>query len=148
MWVKNSTHLLIPDLYISLYIQLVFENYEGYDKIIIEGSKRGICVAAAAVSHDKVLVKRLPNHASIFSAEATAILLALEIISRSTEQHFRICQILSCVNAVENTNLENPLDVEILEHVHQQLHVDRIITFVWVSSHVGIAGGRSVKSRC
>jgi hypothetical protein len=51
----------------------VSENYEGYDKIFTDGSKQGICVAAAAaVSHDKVLVKRLPYHASIFSAEATA----------------------------------------------------------------------------
>jgi hypothetical protein len=56
----------------------VCENYEGYVKIFTDGSKQGICVAA--VRHDKVLVKRLPNHASIFLAEAIAILLALDII--------------------------------------------------------------------
>jgi hypothetical protein len=46
-----------------------------------------MCVAAAAVRHDKVPVKRLPSHASIFSAEALAVLLALDIISQSTKQH-------------------------------------------------------------
>jgi hypothetical protein len=65
-----------PDLYLSPYIKLVTENYEGYIYIFTDGSKQGIC--AVAVSHDKVLVKRLPNHASIFSAEAIAILHALE----------------------------------------------------------------------
>jgi ribonuclease HI len=134
-----------PDLYLSLNMKLVSENYEGYDKIFTDGSKQSICVVAAAVSHDKVLVKRIPNYASIFSAEATAILLALDIISQSTEQDILILSdSLSCVEAVENRNLENPLVVEILERLHQQLHVDRRITFVWVSSHIGIAGNAAV----
>jgi hypothetical protein len=56
-----------PDLYLALYMKLVSEKYKGYDKIFTDGSNQGICVAAAAaaVSHDKVLVKRPPNHASI-----------------------------------------------------------------------------------
>jgi hypothetical protein len=88
------------------------------------------------------MVKRLPNHASIFSA---AILLALDIISQSTKQHFMILSdSLSCVNAVENRNFENLLIVEILERVHQQLHVDRRIAFVWVPSHIGIVGSTVV----
>jgi hypothetical protein len=71
-------------------------------------------------------VKRLPNHASIFLAEAIAILLALDITSQSTEQDFLILSdSLSCVIVVENRNLENPLVVEIVERVHQQLNVDR-----------------------
>jgi hypothetical protein len=44
-----------PDIYLSLYMKLISENYEGYDKIFTDGSKQGICVAAA-VSHDKVLL--------------------------------------------------------------------------------------------
>jgi hypothetical protein len=78
-----------PDLYLSLYMKLVSENYAGYHKIWTDGSKQRICVSAA-VSHDKVMVKRLPNHSSIFSAKAIAILLALDIISQSTEQGFLI----------------------------------------------------------
>jgi ribonuclease HI len=135
-----------PDLYLSLNIKLVTENYEGYHKIFTDGSKQGICIAAAAVSHDKVLVKRLPNLASIFSAKAIAILLAL-VISQSTEQHFLILSdSLSCVIAVENRNLENPVVVEILERVNQQLHLDFRITFVWVPSHIGIAGNATANA--
>jgi hypothetical protein len=111
-----------PDLYRSLYInnKLVSELFEGYIKIFTDVSKEGICVAAAAVSHDKVLVKRLPNHAFIFPAESIAIFLALHIVSQSTKQHFLILsESPSCVNAVKNRNLQNPLVVEILERVHQ-----------------------------
>jgi ribonuclease HI len=130
-----------PDIYLSLYIKLVSENC---DKIFTDGSKQGICVAAAAVSPDKVPVKRLPNHAPILSAEAIAVLLALDIISQSTKQHFLfLSDSLSCVYAVENRNLVNPL-VEMLERVQQQLHVDRRIFFVWVPSHIGIAGNTAV----
>jgi hypothetical protein len=109
MGTKSNTS---PDLYLSRYMKLVSEDYEGYDKIFTDSLKQGICVAAAAVSHDKVLVKRLSNHASIFSAKAIAFLLALDIISQSTKQHFLILlDSLSCVNVVENRNLENPLVV-------------------------------------
>jgi hypothetical protein len=84
---KSNTSV---DLYLSLYMKLVSENYEGYDKIFTVGSKQGICIAAAAVSQDKVLVKQLPDHASIFSAEAIAILHALDIINQYPEQDFLI----------------------------------------------------------
>jgi hypothetical protein len=90
------------------------------------------------------LVCYRPNHASILSAEATAILV-LDIISQSTKQELIILSdSLPCVNAVENRNLENPLVVEIVERVHQQLHVDRRISFVWVPSHIGIAVNMAV----
>jgi ribonuclease HI len=74
-----------------------------------------------------------------------AILLTLDIISQSTKQDFlMLSDSLSCNNAVVSSNLENPLVVEILERVHQQLHVDRRITFVWVPSNIGIAGNTAV----
>jgi hypothetical protein len=134
---KSNT---FPDLYLSLYNELFCENYEGYSNIFTDGLKQGISDAAAAVCHDKVLVKRPPNHASIFSVEAISMRLALDIISQSTKQHpLVLSDSLSCGNVVEIRNLQNPLVVEILERVHQLLHVDRRITFVWVSSHIGIA---------
>jgi ribonuclease HI len=132
------------DLELSLYIKLVSENYADYNNIFTDGSKQGSSAAATAISHDKVLVKRLPNHASSFSAEAISISLALDIISQSTKQHLLILSVsLSCVNATANRNLQNPL-VEILERLHQQLHLDRRILFVWVPSHIGIAGNTAV----
>jgi ribonuclease HI len=130
-----------PDLYLSVYNQLVSEKYDGYQKIFTDGSKQGAAVGAAAVTTNKVLVKRLPNHASIFSAEAQAILLAIDIISQSNNLQFLIVSdSYSCIKAIENRNLQNPLVVAILEHLHQKLNSKNSIIFIWVPSHIGIAG--------
>jgi hypothetical protein len=52
--------------------------------------KQGSAVASVAVSGDKILVKRLPNNASIFSAKSSAILLALDMISQTSNLKFLI----------------------------------------------------------
>ena len=91
-----------PDQSLSVYHELISEKYEDYTKIFTDGSKQGNAVAAPAVMVNKDLVKRLPDHASIFSAEAQAILLALNIISQSSNQQFLILSdSLSCVEAIK-----------------------------------------------
>jgi hypothetical protein len=47
-------------------------------------------VSAAAVTFGKVLVKRLSDHSSIFSAESRAVLLVLDIMKQSCERRFLI----------------------------------------------------------
>jgi len=57
-------------------------------------------------------------------------------ISQFSNQHFLILSdSLSCVEAIKNRNLQNPLIVEILERLHQKLNSNRSITFVWVPIH-------------
>ena len=129
-----------PDLYLSYYRELI-SKYPGYKEVFTDGSKKGSAVSAAAVTKGTVLVNRLPNHASIFSAESRAVLLALRIIEQSSGKHFLILSdSLSCLIAIENRKVQNPLILEILEFLHQLLRLDRCITFVWVPSHIGIAG--------
>ena len=130
-----------PELYLSFYREML-STYEGYLKLYTDGSKKDRAVAAAAVTEHTIRVKRLPNNASIFSAEARAILLALDIIKQSTNRQFLILSdSLSCLQAIENRNLQNPLIVNILESLHQQLTQDsKLVTFVWVPSHIGIPG--------
>jgi hypothetical protein len=77
----GSKSNILPDHYLSSYKELV-STYQGYKKIFTDGSKQGSAVSAAAVTKWKVLVKRLPNHSSVFSAEATAIVLAVKIIEQ------------------------------------------------------------------
>ena len=115
--------------------------YQGCENIFTDGSKQGSAVASAALSGDKILVKRLPNNASIFSAEASAILLAPDMISQTSNLKFLILSdSLSCINSIENKDLQNPFIVEILERLHELLSTGVCITFVWVPSHIGIAG--------
>ena len=129
-----------PDLYLSYYKELV-SKYPGYKKVFTDGSKKGSAVSAAAVAKGGVLVSRLPNHASIFSAESRAVLLALNIIEQSSCKSFLILSdSLSCLKAIENRKVHNPLILEILEFLHQLVRLNYCITFVWVPSHIGIAG--------
>jgi hypothetical protein len=58
-----------PEQYLCVYNQLA-DVYRGYKKVFIDGSKQGLAVADAAVTEGKVLIKRLPDNASIFSAQS------------------------------------------------------------------------------
>ena len=132
-----------PDFYLSAFKELL-SDFPDHQKIYTDGSKQGSTVAAAAVTKGQVLVKRLPNHAFNFSAEARAILLSIDIIKQSPNRQFLILSdSLSCLQAIENRNLHNPLVVEILESIHELLATGRHITFIWVPSHIGIAGNEA-----
>ena len=134
---KSST---APEVYRSLYNEML-SYYEDYNEIYTDGSKKDSAVSSAAVTKNKLLVKRLPDNASIFSAEAVAVLLALDIISQSPNRRFLILSDShSCLASIDNRNLQNPIVLQILEHLHQLLSSDYTITFIWVPSHIGIAG--------
>jgi ribonuclease HI len=131
---KSSTS---PDEFLSSCSELI-SLYQGYENMFTDGSKQGSAVASVAVNGNKILVKRLPNNASIFSAESSAILLVLDMISQTSNLKFLILSdSLSCINSIENKDFQNPFIVEILERL---LNTGVCITFVWVPSHIGIAG--------
>jgi hypothetical protein len=80
--------------------------YGGYSRMYTDGSKEDAAVAAAAVTESAVLVKRLPDHSSIFSAEARAILLALDAAMQSANDRFVVLSdSLSCLQAIQNRKL-------------------------------------------
>ena len=67
-------------------------------EIYTDGSKDQGKVAAAAVTKNEIFSARLPNEASIFTAEAKAIQLAFEYIRISNKEHFTIySDSLSCL---------------------------------------------------
>jgi hypothetical protein len=112
-----------PDEFLSSCNELI-SLYHGYENIFTDGSKQGSAVASAAVSGNKILVKRLPNNASTFSAETSAMLVALDMISHTSNLKFLILSdSLSCINSIENKDFQNPFIVEILERLHKLLSV-------------------------
>jgi ribonuclease HI len=105
--------------------------YQGYQQIFTDGLKHCSAVSAAAVTEGKVLALRLPDHSSIFSAEARAVLLALKIIEQSPNKCFLILSdSLSCLKSVDNRNLQNPVVLEIMERLHKLLSSGLKISFV------------------
>ena len=84
---------------------------------------------------------RLPDHASIFSAELHAIGLALELAHTSEECNFVVCSdSLSSLQAIEGAQFENPFVVEILNMYRKLMNRGKYIVMCWIPSHIGIAG--------
>lgn len=132
-----------------LFLQQKFSeikaNYPDFSTVYTDGSKDGDSVACAAVHGDRTVTERLPSSASIFTAEARAILLALKLITQSNLSQFIICSdSLSCLLAIKNHKLKNTLILQILYFIHRLREFDKEIVFLWVPSHVGIQGNSVV----
>ena len=129
-----------PTLYEAKLDELLSE-YDGFTWIFTDGSKIGEAAGAAAVLAPRVSNKRLPSHSSIFTAEARAIIFALEMAQRSTSNHFLILSdLLSCLQSIRNRDTSCPLIAEALCCIHDMLHARTRLVFMWVLSHVGLAG--------
>jgi hypothetical protein len=89
----------------------------------------------------RVLIKKLPDHSPIFSAEARAVQLALNINKQSSVRQFLILSdSLSCLKSLENRNFCNPLSLAIMERVGKLVNSGYNTTFIWVPNHIGIKG--------
>ena len=116
-----------------------------YSFVYTDGSKDGEKVACAAVLGDRKATERLPSNASIFTAEARAIMLALKLIETSTEFDFIICSdSLSTLLAIKNHKLKNPIILQILHYIQRLDELGKNVLFFWVPSHVGIQGNTIV----
>jgi len=132
-----------PEVFKSKVNEILVE-YDGYQKIYTDGSKAGTNVASAAISGPRLSIKRLPDGSSIFSAEARAILLALNIIDMSSNERFIVLSdSLSCLQSIKNQKLNHPLILEILTFTHQLIVEGKQLAFMWLPSHAGLAGNVS-----
>jgi ribonuclease HI len=115
--------------------------YHTYNSLYTDGSKDADKVAAAAVTRSSTLQCRLPDRASIFTAEIQAILLALDHIAKSSDSHFIIfSDSKSCLQAIANLKLEHPLIMQTLEKLNSRKLIGKYIIFCWLPSHIGIKG--------
>jgi ribonuclease HI len=109
--------------------------------IYTDGSKDHTGTACAAVSNGRLLLCRLPSEASIFTAEARAIILALKIVQSTNDTKFFIfSDSLSCLQAIKQPCWKNPIILDIIETTHSLLVAGKEVILCWVPSHVGIKG--------
>jgi ribonuclease HI len=129
-----------PDVYLTKLNELL-SVFTGHHRIFTDGSKDCDTVGAAAVCSGEKRSVRLPDHSSIFSAEAHAILLALDIIQHSSHNKFIILSdSLSCLQSIHSMNLHNPLILDICNKIHKLTTCGNSICFIWIPSHIGISG--------
>jgi ribonuclease HI len=134
---KSLTDTNISKADFDVYLS---ENQESVH-LYTDGSKEGENVAAAAVCGDWVTSLRLPQNASIFTAEACALNLALEYIETSQQSKFIIfSDSMSCLQALNNFKIQNTQILDILEKYNYLTNMKKDVKFCWLPSHVGIPG--------
>lgn len=142
--VDFSLHEYYKQDTIPLQFQSEFNNiklsFPDYYYIYTDGSKISEKVACAATSVEHTSKSRLPDHSSIFSAEAKAIQLALDIVKYTNYNSYLIfSDSLSVLQSLKEANLNNPLIQNILISL-THLSETNNISFCWIPSHVGILG--------
>ena len=112
--------------------------------IYTDGLKDNDRVGCGTSIDNSSFKQRLPSNASIFTAEATAIDLALDAITESDDDHFIIfSDSLSVLLSLHNMKLDNPLILKLLEKLHHLSCAHKTIHLCWIPSHIGIRGNEA-----
>ena len=136
---KSETNALLIQQHFAEIRSVISE----YSAIYTDGSQDGDKLASAAVFGQQVYSTRLPSASSIFSAEATAIRLALTFVASSEKSKFMICSdSLSCLLAIERCKTQNPFILKIVEIYEKSLVA--IVIFTSIPSRIGIQGNTVV----
>ena len=128
-----------PEIFKSALNELKAE-FHDHLPIYTDGSKDGAKVGCSVVSTIYTAKLRLPDNASIFSAEVKAIDIALKFIETVNNDKFIIfCDSLSVLQSLRNKNIRNPLIAKVLQK-HSDLTPMKSIVYCWIPGHVGISG--------
>ena len=112
--------------------------------VYTDGSKDNDRVGCGAIINNLSIKQRLPSNASIFTAEATAIDLALDAITESDDDHFIIfSDSLSVLLSLKNKKMDNPLILKLLQKLHHLSCAHKTVHFCWIPSHIGIRGNEA-----
>ena len=130
-----------------VYIQKFNEIKDHYSyciPIYTDGSKDNDRVGCGLIINNLSVKQRLPSHASIFTAEVTAIDLALDTIAESDDDHFIIfSDSLSVLLSLHNKKMDNPLILQLLQKLHHLSCAHKTIHLCWIPSHIGIRGNEA-----
>ena len=130
--------------YREAFTKLLNTKYDDFIKIYTDGSKSDSAVGSASVpmvSNIDEESKRLPADASIFTAEAVALEMALTAIQSSEDSHFVILSdSLSCLMALQNHDTLDPRIIKLKNLVHSLTLTGKHVVFAWIPSHVGLDG--------
>lgn len=114
-----------------------FLNVNGFEKVLFtDGSKTNRNVAFAVTSIDSIVIHgKIHHQSSIFSAEATAILKAIEWLKNVNEKSAIVTDSMSVIQEVASLSLKkNELVGRIVNNLSNNIFL------IWVPSHCGIAG--------
>ena len=84
--------------------------YKNYQKIYTDGSKEDSKVGCAVISDNHSYMQRIPYDSSIFTAEAKAIDISLDVISTcdANNKFIIFSDLLSVLKLMKHTSSKNP----------------------------------------
>ena len=133
---KNASDKVIRSMFLEHDIE-----HQGQEKIYTDGSKSDDGVGCAVIYKNTSYVVKLPDSASVHTAELTAIVKALKLIHNSPHKKFVIYS--DSQGALQSLNIFNsfhPLIQEAQEWLFKIKCRFKSVCFCWVPSHVGIKG--------
>ncbi|RUS69791.1 hypothetical protein EGW08_022448 [Elysia chlorotica] len=133
--VKDKTP---PEVYREKFEQII-ENHSDHYLLFTDGSKDEACAGAACHSSSADKCCGVNAKASIFTAEAVALCMALDTVSTLRKDKFLILSdSLSLVKAVGEANPRNPRILKVIERIHEIQTGGNRIALCWVPIHVYI----------
>ena len=100
-------------------------------------------VPCAAIFPNQELLKRFPNESSIYSTEAIAIDLAMNILANHKFSKYIIySDSKSVLQALQSKDSSTPLITRLLDKMNT-LSENNSIILTWIPSHIGIKGNES-----
>lgn len=115
--------------------------HDGCTPIFTDGSKSDAGVGFGAVFPGFTRCDSLPPYASIFTAELSAILLALRsLYPLQVGRYVIYCDSTAALSAVENIYSSHPLVTQIFIWILLCRRRGHVIYFCWVPAHVSVEG--------
>ena len=129
-----------PEVYRERFEEIV-ENHPEFYLLFTDGSKDESSVGAASHSSSADKCCGVNAEASVFTAEAIALSMALDTVASSRRDRFLIfSDSLSLVQAISGGSLKNPIIIKILMKFNELQQMGKRITLCWIPSHIGIEG--------
>ena len=136
------------------YKQCALEHIQSkgpHKAIYTDGSKSSVGVGCAAVSSSRISQNSLPTNATVFTAELTAIILAVEQIKFSDNnlntKYVIYSDSKSAIEALKNYIQKNPLVKQIRQSINKLYSRGIQIEVCWIPAHVGIPGNEKADEK-
>ena len=133
---KSKKANLTPVEINHAFLQMVNE-YERHTLVYTDGSAKEEKTGCAVIINNQAYTFRLPNHTSIYTAELTAISLAVDKILETNDNFFLICSDSYSALQTLKSGKNNSIAHEIMQKISR---TDKTIAFEWCPSHMDIPG--------
>ncbi|XP_060864378.1 uncharacterized protein LOC132940688 [Metopolophium dirhodum] len=129
-----------PHIFKSFFKSII-SNYNDSQEVYTDGSKTQEGVGFSIIFPNKIFLHKLPPYCSIFTAEALAILMAIETILQEAHSNFIILSdSLSTIRSLQNPFNPGDIASKILNNLTLASGLGKNIVIMWIPGHSGIIG--------